>query len=294
MPKISIVVLTFNSIRFIRPCYDSLFTQDYQDLEIIVVDNGSKDNSVSFIRENYPQVILIENKINLGAAKARNQGIDAARGRWILILDCDTVLNKGFFKKIVEFMRGIEESVGMIQPKILNIDKRTIYSCGIYLSKLKRFYDIGKGKTDKGQFDTSKYVFGVCAAAALYNRQMLEEIKEDTGYFDERFFFLVEDVDLAFRAQRKGWKAIFYSQAKCYHTGNSSDTSKKLRQYLCWRNRKFLLMKCQLNKFKLFLISLLYDFPRFTYLFLANYYARNENLYRDISLVMAEARALKR
>ena len=89
MKECSIIILTFNGIRFIGACLDSILAQDFQDFEVIVADNGSTDDTVSFIKKNYPRVILIENKENLGACKARNQGIKVAQGRWILALDCD-------------------------------------------------------------------------------------------------------------------------------------------------------------------------------------------------------------
>lgn len=266
---ISIIILTFNSKEFIKPCIDSISAQNYQDFEVIIVDNGSKDDTVRFIKENYPQIILIENKENLGACKARNEGIEIAQGRWILTLDCDIILGKNFLNKIIKFTEETEDSVGMLQPKILNnIDKKTIYSCGIYLSWLRRFYDIGKGKIDNGKFDIQKYIFGACSASALYRKSMLEEIKEDTGYFDERFFFLVEDVDLSWRAQRMGWKALFYPRVVCYHSGNSSDTSKKTKQYFCFRNRFFMIFKNEklitiILKLPFYLI---YDLPRSMFL----------------------------
>ena len=269
---LSIIILTFNSKEFIKSCLDSVFAQDYRDFEVIVIDNGSRDDSTSFIKNNYPQVILIENKENLGACKARNQAIDIARGKWILTLDCDIILEKDFFKKVISFVEKSTESVGMFQPKILNMDKKTIYSCGIFLSKLRRFYDIGKGRADNGRFNNPKFVFGACSAAAVYNRRMLEEIKEDSGYFDKRFFFLVEDVDLSWRAQKKGWKAIYLPEAVCYHFGNSSDSDKKLRQYLCFRNRYFTILKNKetMSLLKLVYSLFIYDIPHMVYFLFTN------------------------
>ncbi len=278
MIKISVIIPTFNSGKLIEHCLDTVFAQDYPYLEVIIVDNGSMDNTVNLVEKTYPQVRLIENRENLGAAKARNQGIGLASGNWVLTLDCDISLTPDFFRKMERFLEESEDHIGILQPKILRQDGKAIYSCGIYLSKLRRFYDIGRGKFDNSQFNVSKYVFGACSAAAVYKREMLEEIKEGTGYFDERFFFLVEDVDLAWRAQRKGWKALFYPQVICYHIGNSSGTSKMLRQYLCWRNRKILLSKWRLNRFKLAFICLFYDLPRLVFLFIANSYVRNEIL----------------
>lgn len=275
MSEISIVIPTFNSKEFIKPCLESLYAQNYQNLEVIVIDNGSKDGTVSFIKENYSHIILIDNEQNFGAAKGRNQGIEIASGNWIVTLDCDTILEKNFLNKIAETIKIVPGNVGMIQPKIMNLDKKTIYSYGICLSWLRRFYDIGKGKIDTGRFSKSKYVFGACSAAAVYKKQMLEEIKENTGYFDERFFFLVEDVDLAWRAQKRGWKALFLPQTVCYHFGNSSGYNKKIRQYLCFRNRYFLVLKNDnINAFRNIIFIILYDLPRLFYLMLTNNYIR--------------------
>lgn len=264
MPQISIIILTFNSIEFIKPCLDSIFNQDYQDFEIIIVDNGSRDGTPDFIRENYPQVILIKNRQNSGACRARNQGIRESKGEWILTLDCDIFLEKDFLSRLINVTINSPRQLGVMQPKILNVDRETIYSTGIFLSPIRRFYDMGKGRKDNGEFNRSRYVFGACSAAALYKRQMLEEIKEDSGYFDERFFFLVEDVDLAWRAQKKGWEALFCPEAVCYHSGNSSNYGKIIRQYFCFRNRLLLIGKNEriFGKIKLIPVFLLYDLPR--------------------------------
>lgn len=271
----SLVILTYNSIKFIQACLDSVFNQGYQGLEVIVVDNGSADGTAEFIKENYLQVRLIENKKNLGAAKARNQGIEISRGEWILTLDCDIILEKDFLSKIMGFAKDSEENVGIVQPKIFKTGKENIYSCGIYLSPLRRFYDIGMGRKDNKKFDRSGPIFGACSAAALYKRQMLNELKEKTGYFDERFFFLVEDVDLSWRARKKGYRALLCPGALCYHSGNSSRMPRKVRQYLCLRNRYYTLIKNETNIFSLIFYLFFYDLPRLMYLFCANYYVRD-------------------
>ena len=266
---ISVIILTFNSIKFIKPCLDSILSQKVDKIEIIVVDNGSKDSTAIFIKENYPQVSLIENRFNLGAAKARNQGIETASGEWVFSLDCDIVLEKDFFDNISNVLKDVSPEVGMIQPKILELDKKTIYSTGIFISFLRRFYDIGKGQRDLGQFDKTGYIFGVCSAAALYNKDMLGKIRQKSGYFDESFFFLFEDVDLSWRVQKKGYKAIFYPSAVCYHEGNSSETPKKRRQYLCLRNRYYILLKN--DEIKNYVLPFLfYDLPRLLWLLIIN------------------------
>lgn len=272
MPELSVIIVTYNSKTFIRPCLDSLGAQAVRDYEVIVVDNGSQDGTADFIKKEYPRVTLLENKSNLGAAKARNQGVARARGTWVLTLDCDIVLENDFFALLAAVSHTCGADIGMVQPKILSADKNTIYSCGIHLSRLRRFYDIGKGRADCAGFRASRKVFGVCSAAALYRRKMLEEIKEDTGYFDERFFFLVEDVDLAWRAQRRGWRAQFIPEAVCYHAGDSSGTPKGVRQYLCLRNRYFSIAKNEpaVPLFKTLCRAVQYDIPRLGYLLCTN------------------------
>jgi len=272
MPEISVVIITFNGKGFITSCLDSVYSQSYRDFEVIVTDNGSSDGTADFIKENYPSVALIENRQNLGSCKARNQGIEKAQGVWILTLDCDVVLEKDFLDKIIDFAKRQEERVGIFSPKILKNDKKTIYSCGIYLSKSRRFYDIGSGKTDDGKFDKAKYIFGACSAAAVYKKEMLESVKEETGYFDERFFFLVEDVDLSWRSQRKGWKSLYFPQAACCHSGNSSRYDKKIKQYLSFRNRYFMIIKNE--RFTQLLRNIpfmfVYDLSRLFYLAFTN------------------------
>lgn len=272
MPEVSIIIITFNAKDFLISCLDSVFSQVYTNFEVIVVDNGSKDKTADFIKENYSSVILIENDQNLGACKARNQGIEKARGEWILALDCDATLEKDFLNKIMSFAKQQDESIGIFAPKILRSDKKTIYSCGIKLSKIRRFYDIGSGKADGKEFNLAGNIFGACCASAVYRRKMLESVKEETGYFDERFFFLVEDVDLSWRAQRKGWKALYFPWAYCFHSGNSSGYDKRNKQCLCFRNRYLMILKNERSMQLLSSITFMfvYDLARLFYLAFTN------------------------
>ena len=273
---VSIVVLTYNSKDFIKHCLDSVFNQSCQDFEVIVVDNGSSDGTSDLIKK-YPKAVLIENKKNLGACKGRNQGIEASSGEWILTLDCDVVLEKDFLSKAVNIIGNLSDNAGILQPKILNYDNQTIYSCGIHLSWMRRFYDIGRGR-ERGEFNKPKSIFGACSACAFYKRRMLGELKEKTAYFDERFFFLVEDVDLAWRAKRKGFKAAYAPELVCRHKGNSSKADKKKRQYLCYRNRYYSIIKNDgIIKYLLKLLPLaLYDIPRIIFLVVTNPYIHSK------------------
>ncbi|MDD5119816.1 MAG: glycosyltransferase family 2 protein [Candidatus Omnitrophica bacterium] len=265
MPKISVIILTYNSRGCIKPCLDSLFGQRHEDVEVIVVDNGSNDSTLDLIRGNYPGLRIIANKGNLGASRGRNQGIEAASGEWILTLDCDVILEDGFIKEAMELASSPRGRLGIIQPKILSKSKKKIYSCGIGVYWLKRFYDIGRNSSDGKMFGLSFPVFGACCAAALYRRKMLDDLKDRYGYFDERFFFLFEDADLSWRAQKKGWICMFYPKTKCFHGGNSSSTDGLTRQLFSFRNRHLAILKNQNPVFVLLMLPayFIYDIPRF-------------------------------
>jgi len=271
---LSVVILTYNSQKYIQACLDSVFRQGVQDMEVVVVDNASADKTRKIIKARYPRVKLIENPENLGASKARNQGIECSSGDWILVLDSDGVLEDGFIEKFYLAQKGFSEGVGMVQPNVLNTDGKTIYSQGICLSALRRFRDLNQGKPKETIGPSQKKIIGPCSAAAFYRRSMLDKLKERTGYFDERFFFLVEDVDLAWRAHRAGWKAVFCPQMVCAHAGNSSGTNKKFRQYLCYRNRHWMIAKNEgfFFFFLVYALSLPYELFRGIYLVLFKKY----------------------
>ncbi len=276
--KVSIVILTLNSQQHIRACLSSVVSQGNNDLEIIVVDNASTDQTVPLVRGEYPQVILINNDVNRGASYARNQGIARASGAWILSLDSDVVLEPDFIEQFLLAAKGFADNIGMVQTNILDKDGRQIYSQGVYLSVWRRFFDINRGRPAGAPHPGVKRILGPCSAAAFYRRAMLEQIRETTGYFDERFFFLVEDVDLAWRARRAGWGVAFCSRSRCRHLGNGSATTAPMRQYLSFRNRYLMINKNESfwRRAVTYALALPYDVPRFFHMMLFNPHMRQE------------------
>ena len=158
MKAVSIILVTYNSSAHIESCLDSIFAQDAKDYEVIVIDNASVDKTKAIIKGKYPGILLLENSENFGPCIARNRGILEASGKFILCLDHDVKLKSDFLGNI---HRAIESNnnIGAVQPKVLMSDGKTIYSTGIHLSFLRRFYDIGSGKIDKGKFNQQRYVF---------------------------------------------------------------------------------------------------------------------------------------
>jgi GT2 family glycosyltransferase len=274
--EISVVIPVFNGISALEGCLGPLMRQWSPAAEVLVVDNGSTDGVAAWIRAVYPAIRVLRNEKNYGASRARNQGIEASSGAWVLTLDCDVVVRDHFMDEMISAIRSAAPKTGMLQARILKKDG-AIFSTGITLTFLRRFFDRGLGQKDKGQFDAKPDIFGPCSAAAAYRRSMLDEIKDRFGYFDERFFFLVEDVDLAWRSRLAGWKAVFCPQAVCNHDGNSSKTGRRLRQYYCFRNRRWMLEKNEgfLGRCRNYLLSPFYDVPRWLYLFLTNPYFKD-------------------
>lgn len=242
MKAISVILVTYNSSQCVESCLDSVFSQDFKDYEVIAIDNASTDGTKSIIKNRYPNIRLVENPNNLGPCYARNQGIAKADGKFILCLDDDVKLLNNFLQNIYQAIES-RDNLGAVGAKILLPDAKTIYSTGIHLSYLWRFYDIGSGKKDSFEFKDKKYVFGVSSAAAIYRREALEAIKQGEEYFDEDLFHLFDDVDVSWRMQKKGWQMMYAPDAQCLHTGGRSRNKDKISQYLSMRNRYLVILK---------------------------------------------------
>jgi GT2 family glycosyltransferase len=271
MKIISIILVTYNARRYVKACLDSIFTQGFQDYEIIIVDNASQDGTARFVKSKYPDITLIENKANIGPCKARNQGISRANGTYILCMDHDVRLYEDFLENIYKAIEG-DEGIGAIQPKVLRADTKAIYSAGIYLSLLRRFHDIGSGRIDGKKFNHKRHVFGASAAAVLYRKKALKEIRQNGEYFDEDFFYFFEDVDISWRMRRKGWRVLYIPEAACSHAGGRSRNKDRVSQYLCLRNRYFVILKNEslIGFLRLPVILLLYDFWRILFMSVTN------------------------
>ena len=210
MTMISVVILNFNGKRYLDECLSALARQTYRDFEVIVVDNGSTDESVEHLKTNFPWAKIIRNEENLGFAGGTNSGIRNASGDYILTLNNDTRVEEQFIEQIIKPM--FEKDVGMCASKMLFPDGR-INSTGICVSRSGAAWDRGMFEPDVEQYEVQEEVFGPCAGAALYRREMLDEI----GLFDDDFFLYMEDVDLAFRGRLAGWKCVYVPEAVVYH-----------------------------------------------------------------------------
>lgn len=211
-------------------CLKSVLEQIYPNLEILIIDNNSGDKTLEKIREIQREIQggfkgnqrVIKNKKNLGFAAGHNRGIKESRGEYVLCLNQDVVLDKDFVKYAIEAMEK-DEKIGSVQGKLYRQDK-ILDTTGLIALKNRRFINRGQGEEDKNQYQVGE-IFGVDGAAPLYRRTALEDTKINNEYFDEDFFMFKEDVDLAWRMQLYGWKAVYEPKAFGYHLRGAGDSA---------------------------------------------------------------------
>ncbi len=209
----SVVIPNWNGAQHLPVCLDALRAQTHTDLEVIVVDNASTDESQALLSREYPEVRVLALSRNLGLTGANNAGFRAARGEVLVSLNNDTEVDPHFVEALAGALRAHPEA-GMAAAKMLLFDRRdTIHSAGDGYGLDGIPFNRGVWQRDEGQFDEPGWIFGGCGGAVAYRRSMLDDI----GPFDETFFMYCEDVDLNWRAQLAGWRCWYTPEAVVYH-----------------------------------------------------------------------------
>jgi hypothetical protein len=240
--KLSIVIVNYNVKNLLKKCLESIFKyQKDIEFEVIVIDNSSKDHSQEMLQRDFPQIKLIENKRNLGFSRACNQGIKESQARYILLLNPDTELTPGGFKKMMDFMDS-KPGIGICGPKMVNEEGKLQFSCRSLPSYLTAIsssqsilnrifpYNFLSKKyllknQDHSQISEVDWVSGSCLLA---KREMLEK----EGLLDERFYMYVEDVDLCFRAKKLGFSVFYFPQVVVVHHIGKSTQKRKFTMLL--------------------------------------------------------------
>jgi GT2 family glycosyltransferase len=214
--RISVIIVSLKVRDYLSICLDAIRKQGYDDLEVIVIDNSQDKEFGQGLLSKYPEVKFLRQERNLSYSQALNLGIEESKADYILCLNDDVVLGEGFIRKAIKGF-FIEAKVGMVSGKILRQDKMTIDSTGLFLSNFRTAKERGYGRKDRGQYEKAGFVFGISGAVAFYRREMLDEIKEAGEYFDTCFGYFYEDLDIAWRAQRRSWKAYYIPEAIAFH-----------------------------------------------------------------------------
>ncbi len=236
---VAIVIVNWNGLEHLRTCIPAVLAQDHA-LEAIVVDNGSTDESVAWLRSTYPQVRLVCNEANHGFARATNQGILLSDATYLGLLNNDARPEPGWLAAMVDALES-GRRVGMAACQIRFAHRPDLLdSAGIEVDTLGVGWNRHFGMPVAREPEEIKEVLGPCGAAALYRREMLDEI----GLFDERYFAYYEDVDLAWRAQRAGWRCLYTPRARVLHLHSATGRQgSAFKAYHLNRNRIWTFVK---------------------------------------------------
>ncbi len=237
---LSVVIVSYNTRGILRRCLKALFENTGQDqMEVLVVDNDSRDGSAHMVRDEFPRVRLKANRDNLGFAAANNQAFALAKGEYILLLNPDAFVKPGTVDNAAEFMRTnpdcgicggrIVDPDGSLNPSARRFPNWFSNLC-ILTGLSSRFQGSSiLNRHDFGGFahDQIKEVDWVPGTFMLLRRNMLDDI----GFFDERFYIYYEETDLCQRARQAGWKVYFIPDAEVEHIGGASSKTRKDKAY---------------------------------------------------------------
>lgn len=240
--KVSVVTPNYNGEKFLKTFFESLNNDSELIGEVIIIDNGSSDNSKDYINKgtfNFP-VRLIENSQNLGFAPAVNQGISNAKYEYIFSLNNDTEVKKGSIRHMVELISSGDD-IFSVQAKMLQYNnKDLIDDVGDEYNLLAWTKKTGENHRSD-EYAEVKDIFSSCAGAALYRKSLLKEL----GMFDDNFFAYMEDVDLALRSRINGYRNLLCPQAVVYHIGSATSGSRhnEFKVRLAARNNVWVVYK---------------------------------------------------
>lgn len=237
-------IVTWNSMKYLPDALRSIFSQTYKNFKVLIIDNGSNDDLFSFLKSEYPQILVLRNAKNLGFAAAHNQGIKIAlsfcdknnynpQKSYALIVNPDIILEPTFLEKII-FCADNKNDGGSFGGKLLKVygEKDAgqcfslIDSTGLKIFKNRRVVERGAGEKDENQFISGE-VFGNSAALVLYRLSALQDVEIKGKYFDTAYFSYKEDVDLAWRLRLLGWKAFYENKAIAHHHRGAYGSEKR-------------------------------------------------------------------
>jgi GT2 family glycosyltransferase len=233
-PLVSIIILTWNSEKYLQTCLSKLSNQTFYDFEVILVDNGSEDGALEGLREKHPALDLYIQRLNSnhGFAAANNIGAHFARGKWLALLNTDAFPEPDWLEQLVmaaeknpEFNFFASRQIQANSPELLDGAGDVYHISGL---AWRRYYNY----PEKEYGSQTEEVFSACAAASLYKRKEFLKI----GGFDEDYFSYFEDVDLSFRLRLAGGRCLYVPQARVHHIGSAS--SGKMSDFVIYHGHR--------------------------------------------------------
>lgn len=263
--RVAVIIINWNGYLLTKACLESLRKVNHPDFLIVLVDNHSKDDSGSMLKNEFPEIELVQSSTNLGFTGGNNLGMQWALDNsfeYVLLLNNDTVVEPDFLQPLVVYLDQ-NPGYGAAQPKIMfETERNRIWNAGGgYFKWLELTWSVGIGKIDEGQFDEEKDIHWITGCAILLRSVSIRKV----GMFDDRFFAYYEDVDLSFRFKKLGYRLRYLPQSKIYHVAGGSSKKEKTKEgiippiihYYRTRNHLFLIRK-HANLLS-FVLSLLYQ-----------------------------------
>ena len=203
MRNVSIVIPNYNGKHFLENCLKAVFAQTIENMEVIVVDNGSTDGSQEYL-DTYPGVRVLKMDKNYGFCGAVNAGIKEADSEYVILLNNDTEVEPDFAKELLTAIKADDRIFSCSSKMVQYHDRARMDDAGDYYCALGWAFGRGKGGPVEN-YDTPVNIFASCAGAAIYRKKMLESL----GYFDENHFAYLEDIDIGYRARIHGYKNVY-------------------------------------------------------------------------------------
>lgn len=274
LPKVSVVIPTYNLKNILLECLKSVLSQNYNNLEVIVVDNGSTDGTSEVVTRKFPKVKLIRNQKNLGVTGGANAGLREATGDYIWLVDHDNILEFNMLSEMVKLAES-DPKIGVVVPKIYYWeDKSLIWAAGTGMNLLTG-ENIFRGGKDVGQYDRIEEV-DIAPANFLVKKEVIEKV----GLYDDVFFVSYEDADFSFRVRKAGYKIVYTPKAVCYHKIPLLDKKSAKQRWLSrayWSARNKIIFMRKNSPF-FFLFVLLYPIWFFIYTYQALRYSNFNTL----------------
>jgi len=213
--SVDIIIVSFNKRALLGECLSSVAQMNYPKFRVHVIDNGSSDGSVEYVKINFPQFDVVSLGANLGFSRANNYGIELCQGDFVFFLNNDVIVKPDTLEKLVEGFKN--SKVAMVVPEMYDFEG-LVNSAGGVCDYYGFAFNRGIGEKDREEYNREAFVPYGCCGAALVRRRVLEEI----GVFDDLYFMYHEDVDLSWRIQLRGYKILYYPSSMVFHKYMSS------------------------------------------------------------------------
>ena len=246
VPKVAVVILNWNGKEILKTFLPSVIKYS-KEAELIIVDNGSTDNSIDFLKQEYPQIRIIDNKKNYGFAEGYNKALKEIEADYYVLLNSDVEVTPSWITPIIELMEN-DTQIACCQPKLLSYLEKNKFEyaggAGGFIDYLG--YPFCRGRVfnfleeDKGQYDDNKEIFWATGAALFVRASVYKELNG----LDNDFFAHQEEIDFCWRVKNAGYKVYYCSKSVCYHLGGGTlNKTSPFKTFLNFRNNLYLLYK---------------------------------------------------